>query len=170
MKTIAQQLNVTEFPFRIKDKKGNQIYFEDSYGYWYKWEYDSNRNTIYHEDSNKFWYKREYDSNGKLIYFENSNGDKIYSENSTGCWWKYKYDSNRNLIYFEDSDGLWAKWEYDSDGNEIYYEDSCGDIEDKRPKPTLDWSRSLYDTVTRPNPCENKVVEIDGIKYKLVKA
>ena len=30
MKTIAQQLNVTDFPFEIKDKNGNQIYFEDS--------------------------------------------------------------------------------------------------------------------------------------------
>jgi len=117
MKTIAQQLNITEFPFRIRDKNGNQIYFEDSYGYWYKWEYDSN-------------------------------GNKIYFESSTGCWWKYKYDPNRNLIYFEDSDGV---------------------IRDNRPKPTLDWSRSLYDTVTRPNPCADKVVEIDGIKYKLVK-
>jgi YD repeat-containing protein len=95
-KTIAQQLNITEFPFRIRDKNGNQIYFEDSYGYWYKWEYDSN-------------------------------GNKIHFESSTGCWWKYKYDPNGNLIYFED-------WGY----------------EDNRPKP-----------------CENKVVEIDGIKYKL---
>jgi hypothetical protein len=119
MKTIAQQLNVKEFPFIIKDKNRNKIYFEDSHGNWYKWEYDSK-------------------------------GDKIYLENSTGCWWKYKYDSNRNLIYFEDSYGLWIKQEYDSDGNVVYREDSDGDIEDNRPKP-----------------CENLVVEIDGIKYKL---
>ena len=32
MKTIAQQLNVTDFPFIIKDKNGNEIYFENSYG------------------------------------------------------------------------------------------------------------------------------------------
>ena len=32
MKTIAQQLNVTEFPFEIKDKNGNRIYSEDSFG------------------------------------------------------------------------------------------------------------------------------------------
>jgi hypothetical protein len=100
MKTIAQQLNVTEFPFRIKDKNGN---------------------TLYYEDSNKFWVKYEYDSNGKYTYGENSNE-------------------------------VWTKREYDSDGNEIYYEDSEGKIRDKRPKP-----------------CENKVVEVDGIKYRLVK-
>lgn len=32
MKTIAQQLNVTEFPFEIKDKNGKQLYYEDSNG------------------------------------------------------------------------------------------------------------------------------------------
>jgi len=51
MKTIAQQLNVKEFPFRIKDKNGNKIYSEDSSGNWYKKEYDSNGNQIYWEDS-----------------------------------------------------------------------------------------------------------------------
>jgi hypothetical protein len=61
-------------------------------------------------------------------------------------------DKNGNLIYFEDSNGFWAKWEYDSQGKEIYYENSDGKIIDNRPKP-----------------CENKVVEIEGVKYKLVK-
>jgi hypothetical protein len=44
MKTIAQQLNITEFPFIIKDKNGNETYYEDSNGGWYKREYDSNGN------------------------------------------------------------------------------------------------------------------------------
>ena len=52
-KTIAQQLNIKDFPFKIKDKKGNRIYYENSTG---------------------SWVKREYDQNGKEIYFENSNG------------------------------------------------------------------------------------------------
>jgi hypothetical protein len=30
MKTIAQQLNITDFPFEINDKNGNEIYFENS--------------------------------------------------------------------------------------------------------------------------------------------
>ena len=101
MKTIAGQLNVTEFPFTIKDKNGNLIYYEDS---------------------GRFWVKCKYDSNGNQIYYENSNG-------------------------------YWVKWEFDSNGNEIYYESSTGYIQDKRPKP-----------------CEGKLVEVDGIKYKLVKA
>ncbi len=50
-KTIAQQLNIKDFPFEIKDKNGNQIYIEDSSGYWYKSEYDQNGNRIYYENS-----------------------------------------------------------------------------------------------------------------------
>ena len=49
--TIAQQLKVTEFPFEIKDSRGNEIYYENSYGHWYKKEFDSNGNEIYFESS-----------------------------------------------------------------------------------------------------------------------
>ena len=51
MKTIAQQLNVKEFPFRIKDSKDNEIYFEISDGYWAKKEFDLKGDIIYFEDS-----------------------------------------------------------------------------------------------------------------------
>ena len=44
------------------------------------------------------------------------------------------------------------KREYDSQFNEIYYESSNGRIIDNRPKS-----------------CEGKVVEIEGVKYKLTK-
>ena len=98
MKTIAQQLNIKDFPFIINDKNGNRIYFE-------------NRDN--------YCYRRERDENG-------------------------------NVIYYEDSDGYWSKRERDQNGNEIYYEDSEGTIEDNRPKT-----------------CKEKIVEIDGKKYKL---
>jgi hypothetical protein len=55
MKTIAQQLNIKEFPFIIKDKNGNRIYYEDS----------------------RHWSKSEYDAYGNETYFENSNGDIV---------------------------------------------------------------------------------------------
>ena len=116
MKTIAQQLNIKEFPFIINDKNGREIYIEQSNG---------------------FWWKREYNSIG-------------------------------NAIYYEDSDGFWVKREFDTKGNRIYYEDSGGKIEDNRPKYTIDWIG--YIEYNRPNPCEGKLVEVDGIKYKLVKA
>ena len=51
MKTIAQQLKVTQFPFEIKDKKGNKIYFENSEAFWAKREFDENSNLIYYENS-----------------------------------------------------------------------------------------------------------------------
>ena len=75
--TIAQQLKVKEFPFIIKDGKGNEIYFETSSGTWAKWEYDSQGKEIYYEDSSGFWIKSEYDSQGNEVYYENSNGTII---------------------------------------------------------------------------------------------
>ncbi len=75
--TIAQQLNIKEFPFSIKDSNGNMIYYENSDGFWEKREYDSKGNQIYFENSNGYWAKSEYDSKGKEIYYENSNGTVI---------------------------------------------------------------------------------------------
>jgi len=72
--TIAQQLKIKEFPFGIKDKNSNQIYYENSTGYWIKREWDANGNRIYFEDSNGYWTKHEYDTNGNWIYYENSEG------------------------------------------------------------------------------------------------
>jgi hypothetical protein len=84
MKTIAQQLNVTEFPFSIKDKNGNEIYWESSKGWWCKCEYDSNGNETYYENSNKYWSKSEYDSNGNVTYYESSEG-YIVDNRPKGC-------------------------------------------------------------------------------------
>ena len=61
----------------VYDTNGNQIYYEDSNGYWFKYEYDTNGNIIYYENSNGYWEKREYNSNGNKIYHENSNGEII---------------------------------------------------------------------------------------------
>ena len=73
-KTIAQQLNVKEFPFEIKDKNGKEIYFENSNGTWSKHEYNQNGKIIYYENSTGYWSKQEYNQNGKEIYLENSTG------------------------------------------------------------------------------------------------
>ena len=67
MKTIAQQLNIKEFPFTIRAKEGTPIYYENSDGYWNKKEYDSLGRLIYYEDSK-----------GKLIdYRPNPCADKV---------------------------------------------------------------------------------------------
>jgi hypothetical protein len=95
MLTIAQQLKIKEFPFTIKDSKGNVIYCETSTGYWIKREYDSKGKEIYYETSDGYWIKREYDSKGKEIYYETS----------TGYWIKREYDSKGKEIYWENSYG-----------------------------------------------------------------
>jgi len=77
MKTIAQQLNIKDFPFTIRDKKGRQIYYEASYGYWIKYEYDSNDNLIHCEYSDGHWAEYEYDSNGNQTFSEDSKGHII---------------------------------------------------------------------------------------------
>ena len=61
-------------------------------------------------------------------------------------------DAYGNDTYYEDSDGCWDKWEFDAKGNWTYYERSDGY---KKGTP-----RSA-------KTCEGKVVEVDGIKYKL---
>ena len=94
-KTIAQQLNITKFPFEIKDEKGNRVYYEDSTGYWVKRHFDEKGNRIYYEDSTGYWAKSQYDEKGNRIYFETSKG----------YWVKYQYDEKGNQIYFEDSKG-----------------------------------------------------------------
>jgi hypothetical protein len=93
--TIAQQLNVKEFPFHITDKKGYLIYKEWEYYYWYKKEYDADGNQTKFENSTGYWQKSEYDTNGKLIRVEDS----------TGYWSKRQYDVNGMVIYYEDSTG-----------------------------------------------------------------
>jgi hypothetical protein len=52
--TIAQQLNITEFPFDIKNEEGKLIYTELSNGYWCKWEYEKDGKLIYTEDSDGY--------------------------------------------------------------------------------------------------------------------
>ncbi len=77
MKTIAQQLNIKEFPFEINDSNGKLIYFENSDGDWDKFEYDSNGNVIYYGNHTGFWVKKEYDSNKNVIHFEDSYGEIV---------------------------------------------------------------------------------------------
>jgi alpha-amylase/alpha-mannosidase (GH57 family) len=93
--TIAQFLKVKDFPFEIKDKNGNQIYYENSNGFWSKSEYDDEGNQIYYEDSDGYWIKREYDDQG----------NEIYREYSNGFWIKREYDDEGNEIYYENSIG-----------------------------------------------------------------
>jgi len=86
------------------------------------------------------------------IVIKDANGKRTYLENNTSYSAKWEYNANGRLTYHEDNRGFCQKWEYDSNDKETYYEDSTGH---KRGTP-----RSA-------KTCEGKVVEVDGIKYKL---
>ena len=103
---------------------------------------DDYGNKTYFENSDGIWGKREYDANGNETYYESS----------TGYWEKREYDSNGDETYFENSNGYWSKCEYDSNCKKTYYENSCG---------------SKVGTPRSAKTCDGKVVEVDGIKYKL---
>ena len=113
--TIAQQLNVTTFPFIVKNKDGDKIYREDSDGYWAKHEYDAQGNIIRFENSNGYWCKREYDAHSNEIYYENSNG----------FWTKRELDTQGNEIRYENSYG------YIKDNRPKIVELTLQDIADK---------------------------------------
>ena len=86
------------------------------------------------------------------IKIRDANGRVTYSEDSDDCWYKYEYDANGRVTYSEDSNDFWYKYEYDANGKVTYFENSNGF---KRGTPKSS------------KTCEGKVVEVDGIKYKL---
>jgi hypothetical protein len=96
--------------------------------------------------------KWDFGANGSFLVIKDTNGKLIYFEDSSGFWNKWKFNSNGNQIYTENSSGFWEKTEYDSEGCLIYLQNSSGIIKDNRPKPS-----------------EDRLIEIDGVKYKLIK-
>jgi hypothetical protein len=93
---IADELNVIEFPFTIKNGRGNILYRELSNGSWSKYQYNTRGKKIYYEDSAGYWGKQEYDANGYVIYHENS----------SGYWFKQEFDAYGNNIYYEDTNDV----------------------------------------------------------------
>ena len=84
------------FPIEIQDANGKLTYYEDSEGFWRKYDYDAEGNRTYFENRDGFWSKSEY----------NANGNRTYHKDSDGYWWKCEYDANGNQTYSEDSDGV----------------------------------------------------------------
>ena len=86
------------------------------------------------------------------IEIKDANGYVTYHEDSSDYWRKWERDDNGKVTYCEDSDDYWHKYERDDNGNETYYENSYG-VKRGTPKSS--------------KTCEGKVIELDGIKYKL---
>ena len=76
--TLAQaykkQFGEVSYPFKIFDASGRKTYYENSLGYWEKYEYDAKGNNTYRENSAGCWEKSEYDAKGNNTYRENSAG------------------------------------------------------------------------------------------------
>jgi hypothetical protein len=85
--TVAQLLkhDFSKGSLHLYDANGNDIYFENSTGYWYKYEFDNNGNQTYYGNSYGYWYKREFDSNGNKIYYEDSKGKIIDDRPRKSC-------------------------------------------------------------------------------------
>mgnify|MGYP006441809909 CR=1 FL=1 len=86
------------------------------------------------------------------IEIKDAHGNETYFEGSKGFSYKREHDFKGNVTYFEDSDGYWYKREYDANCNVTYTEDSDG---------------YKSGTSRSAKTCEGKVIEVDGIKYKL---
>ena len=86
------------------------------------------------------------------IEIKDSYGNETYHEDSEGYWRRRELNANGYVTYNEDSNGFWCRWGRDDKGKETYFESSNG-LKRGTPKST--------------KTCEGKVVEVDGIKYKL---
>ena len=81
---IYKELGIAfSFPIKIWNVNGYQTYYEDSDGYWDRYEYDANGKVTYYENSDDCWYKSERVANGYETYYEDSDGVKRGTPKST---------------------------------------------------------------------------------------
>lgn len=72
---IYKELGITfRFPIEIYDANGKATYFEDSDGYWERFEYNAEGRPTYSENIDEFWQKWGRSTNGRLTSFKNSDG------------------------------------------------------------------------------------------------
>ncbi len=82
-------------PIQIKNEAGEETYFENTNGYWHKYEYNSAGKETYFKNGDGFCRMIKYNSAGKETYREDNNG----------YWCKSEYDSSGNETYYENSGG-----------------------------------------------------------------
>ena len=86
------------------------------------------------------------------IKINDAKGNRTYYEASDGFWARSERSAKGYRTYFEDSTDYWQRCEHHDNGEVTYSEDSNG-LKHGTPKSA--------------KTCEGKVVEVDGIKYKL---
>jgi hypothetical protein len=122
----------------VYNKHGNIIYYETSYGDWYKKEYDGQGNQTYYENTYGLWIKSEYDDQNKRIYYEDSSGIII---------------DNRNLNESDDFD--WIKGIDISDYLEPPYFKNMVDMYGLSPD---DYEITLSKVFNQPITIKDKVI------------
>lgn len=108
-----------KYPIRLFNGTGNQVYYENSDGFWWKQVYDDKQRIIGFENSSGQKETTTYTDKGKTFSvtfsdktFENWYFDKedrvTYRYNSVNEYWFYKnYDSEGNVTYYKNSiDGI----------------------------------------------------------------
>ena len=125
--------------------------------------FDGHGRTIRKKDhhGNESWY--EYDDRGNVIHEKHSSAFRAIE-----TWWEY--DANGNVIHWWDSGGYEAWREHYENGNPRHYKDSNG-YEEWYDSNGKHISKEQYDKLYGSrvfNPCDGKVIEVDGKKYKLV--
>ena len=102
---------------------------------------------------------REYDKNNNVTYYKNSTGYEFWRE----------FDKNNNLIHYKNSNGYEYWREFDKNNNLIHYKNSSG-IEYWYDSTGNQITKKQFELNQKKATCENKLVEIDGVKYKLTLA
>ena len=146
--TIAQQLNVTEFPFEIKTNAGLPVYTENQDGEWYRFEYNANGEIVRYETSTGYWYTWEYNDRGMRIRYDCSDG----------YWSKCGYDADGNEIWYVNSNGEWNSCEYDAAGSIIYRETHEGVKFDERNRKAVE--------LTMDEIAEKLGIDVKDLKIK----
>jgi hypothetical protein len=97
--TIAQFLGLTieqSKPFIIKNERGQEIYYENSKGIWWKEEFNEQGKSIFFLSSEGVWSKNQWNEQGKNTRFENH----------TGHWRISEYNEQGEEIFCEDKSGI----------------------------------------------------------------
>lgn len=104
------------YPIRVCDENGNEMYYEDKNGYWALDGYNGNSKHVYHQDSGGFWWCDEYNEEGLIVKFSNSYGH----------WYKKRYDENGRMIAYANHNYDWWNKEIMNIDNP-YYDNPYGD-------------------------------------------
>ena len=94
-KEYEARMGTVDGTLRLFNTEGNEVYCEESGGFWILRKFNGAGKLVYYENSLGSWAKYEFNDEGKLVYFEHS----------TGYWQKCEYNDEGKEVYYEDSDG-----------------------------------------------------------------